>query len=86
MSPLRMGFKHLGDSDFIENKGECFASITWQLLGMVGRVGMFGILNFFTDEDFLTKILGGERAWISLSELVSVEFTDFLCLEGKILR
>lgn len=62
MSPLRMGFKHLGDWDFLEDKGQTFLSLTRELLGMVGRVGMVGILDILSLDDFLIKILGGEHA------------------------
>ena len=62
MSPLRMGFKHLGERDFLEDKEPSLLWMTWELLGMVGRVGMVGILDILSLDDFLIKILGGEHA------------------------
>ena len=48
----------LGDKDLIEVKGErlLVLSMTWELLGMVGRVGMVGIAEIFSLDDFLIKI------------------------------
>ena len=62
MSPLRTGFTHLGDKDFSEEKGEGFLSMTREILGMVGRVGMLGIFDILSVEDFLIKILGDKHA------------------------
>ena len=44
-SIVRTGFKYLGDKDFFEDKGGRFLGMTWEPLGMVGRVGMDGMLS-----------------------------------------
>ena len=61
-SLVRTGFKYLGDEDFVEDKGGRFLGMTWEPLGMVGRVGTVGIRDILSVEAFLIKILCGEHA------------------------